>query len=84
MPKVEQHFLVDDIDLVPDWRKEWLDMPEYVRQEEYVYQKITVSFKTKKDVEKFAQLLNRRITERTDSMWFPEYVTPTGVYVDES
>lgn len=50
---------------------EWKDMPEFV-QNDTIYQRIAVNFKSKEDVEAFAKLLGQDVTEKTRSMWYPE------------
>ena len=51
--------------------KEWQGMPEFMQNEEGIYQKIIVSFDTEEDVAKFAKLINQQITEKTHSIRIP-------------
>ena len=74
-------------DLEP-WKKEWKGMPDFVQEDLEPIQQITVNFKTKEDVQKFAELINRRITNKTRFVWYPnppkrEKYTDKK-YVDES
>ena len=71
-----------------EWRKEWQDMPEFVMGNTEPFQKITISFKSWEDVKKFGELIGQRVTQKTDSLWFPkpdDYVAPKNFrYMDES
>ena len=71
------------IELEKDWEKEWQDMPEFKRFDNTPFQKIIVNFRTWEDVKKFGELIDRKLTKRTDTIWFPNYKTPTGVFIDE-
>jgi len=85
MAEIEQLSLIDTD---PDWAKEWQGMPEFKMGNTEAFQKITVSFKCREDVVKFAALIGQRLTGKTDSVWFPkpnDYIAPkTMRYVDES
>ena len=72
------------------WDEHWVDMPAFEMGDTEAAQKIIVHFRTREDVQRFAELLGAeniwshgqgsRISERTDSMWFggkdEDYVTP--------
>ena len=45
-------------------------MPEFVQKDAKVYQTIVVRFLNKKDVDKFAKRIKRKITPRTTSIFF--------------
>ena len=64
------------------WEKEWKGMPEFIRFDERPYQQIIISFKTKDAVKKFAELIGQTITDKTDALWYPQFKTPTGVFVN--
>lgn len=49
----------------------WDGMPEFVQEKDGAYRKIIVSFKTEKDIQDFAILINQRITDKTKSLWIP-------------
>jgi hypothetical protein len=75
-------------DVEKSWRKEWEGMPEYEMGNTEPFQKITISFKNREDVKKFSELIQQRITSKTDTLWFPkdeDYIAPKNFkYVDES
>lgn len=57
------------------WKEEWKDMPEFVQEDLTSYRKIFVHFRNDEDVQKFAELINQRITPKQKSLWFP-YMAP--------
>jgi hypothetical protein len=67
-----------------DWEKEWVGMPEFVRLDMEPFQRIIVNFRTKADVKEFAKKIGQNIGPRTDTIWFPPFKTPTGIFVDKS
>lgn len=72
-----------DLDIPEEWEKEWKGMPEFIRVDNRPVQKIVVNFRTQEDVKKFGELIGRKLTPNTDTIWFPNYKTPTGVFVDK-
>ena len=60
---------VDDNEI--DYKEEWQGMPEFDQDDKTALQSIIVHFKTRKNVEKFAKLINQKITDRTKYLWFP-------------
>lgn len=69
------------------WKSEWKDMPEFVQEDTNSYRRIVVHFKNQRDVDRFAELINQKITPKQKSLWYP----PTEIrrysdkrYVDES
>jgi len=55
-----------------DWEKEWLDMPEFVQENEGAYKQLIVSFRNEEDLKTFLKLINQKITKKTKSIWFPQ------------
>ena len=51
--------------------EEWQGMPEYSQKDQTSYQHIVVHFKCKEDVQKFAKLIDRKISSKTNSIWYP-------------
>ena len=68
-----------------DWEKEWQDMPEFSRFNNEPFQKILVNFRCFDDVQKFGELIDRKLTRKTNSIWFTisDHKTPVGVFIDE-
>lgn len=54
-----------------EWRKEWVDMPEFVQEKQEPYAKIIFRFETKEDLEAFSKLIGQKLTEKTKSAWYP-------------
>lgn len=53
------------------WRDEWKDMPEFHQEDLTSKRKIIVHFRNDKDVEKFAELMEQKITPKQKSLWYP-------------
>ena len=58
---------------VPEqWKLEWEGMPEFKADDLTSFQYIIVHFQNKEDVNKFAKLVNQKLTYKTKSIWYPE------------
>lgn len=82
-PKEQQLSLID----VEEWWEEhWQGMPEFVQEDLMPWRSITVHFRNREDFDKFAELVQQRMTKLTPSIWFPEYKIQkrTSKYIDES
>jgi hypothetical protein len=64
--------LFDDYDNVKKWQEHWEDMPEFIQEDLTSKRKIIVHFRNEEDVQKFAKLINQRITPKLPSLWFPK------------
>lgn len=53
------------------WKEEWIDMPEFIQENQKPIQQIKVSFASYEDVKKFAELLGMNVSPKTNSTWFP-------------
>lgn len=49
----------------------WQNMPDFKQEDCGAKRQIIVSFDNEEDVQKFAQLINQNITDKTKSIWFP-------------
>ena len=70
-----------------DPNEEWEGMPEFKQSEESTYQSIHVHFATIEDANRFAQLIEQNITEKTKFIWYPAREKTTHAdkrYADES
>ena len=87
MPKENlQHKLFSNEETPEEWKEEWKGMPEFIQEDKMPYQQIIVSFESKEDVEKFSQLIGKKLTYKTRSLWFPikERLSPNNFrYVTE-
>jgi len=52
--------------------KEWQDMPEFKHKDLEPKFQLIVSFKNKEDRDKFAELIGQKITNKTQSLWYPK------------
>lgn len=87
MTKNNQPNLFGDLDEFASWKEEWKGMPEFLQDDQPPFQKIVVSFEKKEDVDAFAQLINQKITYRTQSVWFPKKdrdLSTIKIYQNES
>lgn len=57
---------------VYDPEKEWEGMPQFSQEDLTAKRNLIINFKTDKDVEDFAELVNQKITEKTKSIWYPQ------------
>ena len=64
-----------------DWDDEWTDMPEFVMEDQSPKRKIVVSFRNEEDVQKFAELVDQKITPKQKSLWYP--FMPKRTYADK-
>ena len=54
-----------------DFREEWRGMPEFDNPPK-AYKSISVHFETEKDYYEFCELMNQSMTEKTNSIWYPQ------------
>jgi len=87
MAKKKKNVLLPDL-ADSDAKREWVGMPEFVQEDREVYQTIIMRFANKKDVDKFAKRIKRRITPRTKSIYYSKLKfkgqDSNRVYIDES
>jgi len=63
--------LFDDAD---DLFEQWFGMPEFVQEKQKPYAELIVRFRNEEDLQKFAKLINQKLTRKTKSIWHPEIV----------
>jgi hypothetical protein len=51
---------------------EWVDMPEFVQEENPPFSKIIFRFATQEDLDAFSKLIGQKLTPKTKSAWYPE------------
>jgi hypothetical protein len=66
----EWGFNFPDMD-IENYQENWKDMPEFIQDDQTPFQSVIVHFKDKNDVERFAKLINQKITDKTKYLWFP-------------
>jgi len=67
-----------------DWKKEWIDMPEFVQGNQESIKGVTVHFETLEDMEEFSRLIGITVTMKTKGIFFPKKTIEKTVYIDES
>lgn len=64
------------LDLEPeagvDPNEEWKGMPEFVHEDKTAFRSLAVHFKDQEAVDRFAELVGQKITEKTRFLWYPE------------
>ena len=83
-----QASIFDIVDAPRGWEGAWRGMPEFKMEAVEPFQKITISFDSQDDVDRFAALVGQNITKKTTWLWFPKrekHLAPSNYrYVDES
>ena len=51
---------------------EWDGMPEFVQDDKEAFQSVRVHFPDRAAVDRFAELVGQKLTERTRAIWFPQ------------
>ena len=70
-----------------DWKKEWLDMPEFKQEKKEAHAKIIIRFDNENDLQEFSKLIGQPLTNKTKSIWYPKLIRGLNSnkrYVDES
>lgn len=55
-----------------NWKEHWVGMPSFESEDLRPVKQLIVSFKSEADMQKFANLLDQKITMKTKSIWYPE------------
>ena len=77
-----ESFLDEKIDDEKEkWREYWKGMPEYNQPNNPPYRSLTVKFKTKEDMEKFADVIDQDVSEKTKSIWHPKLQRTKNFYL---
>jgi hypothetical protein len=63
--------LFSDEEVPEEWRKEWVNMPEFIQGKQRPYSTLIVRFATKEDLDDFSKLVGQKLTNRTKSIWHP-------------
>ena len=54
------------------WEEAWQGMPEFIQEDLEPFKTVYVHFKNRKDMDKFAKLVDQNLTTKTQSIWYPE------------
>ncbi len=68
-------------DELGDAQTEWKGMPEFAQEDKTAFRSIPVHFKDQAAVDKFAEVIGQKITDKTRFVWFPEIEIET--YADK-
>jgi hypothetical protein len=58
-------------DVEEEWEEEWKDMPEFVQEKQEPFATIKIRFETEDDLKKFSEMIEQKLTQKTQSIWFP-------------
>lgn len=73
--------LLGDLDQFTRQREEWEGMPEFVQEDLAPWKSVIVHFENRADMDAFAALIGQRLTEKTQSVWYPE--AEIGRYINK-
>jgi len=76
-------FKVEDTGKLQNPSEFWENMPGFEQEDAGAYKTIKVHFQTSDDIDKFANLIGQKITERTKYVWFPKLENKKFGYVDD-
>lgn len=60
------------VDVNSKWKEHWIDMPEYIQNEEHPFRTVHFHFENEKDYQDFSSLIDQELTEKTNSIWHPK------------
>jgi len=64
------HGFEGDADI--DYKEMWQGMPEFEQEDLTAMKSVVVHFETQDAVDKFSELVDQKITEKTKSIWYPK------------
>lgn len=62
----------EELSIDKEWKKYWINMPEFVQDENPPYRRIILNFRSEDDYQNFAKLIEQNLTEKTKSVWYPK------------
>ena len=72
MPEIKQQTLLGGKYDQEPWEEEWEGMPEFKMQNREPYKQLIISFKDEEDYAAFAELIKQPLSQRTQSVWYPQ------------
>lgn len=60
---------IDDVNA--KWREHWVNMPEYIQEDNPTHRTITMKFRSKEDYDDFAKRIDQKITDKSKAIWHP-------------
>lgn len=60
---------------------EWGGMPEFIQEKKLPHMMIEMTFETKEELQRFAELINQNLTAKTKSIWFPKLTRGIHFYL---
>lgn len=52
-------------------RREWVNMPEFIQENQEPFKTVFVHFANREDMEEFSRIVDQNITLYTQSIWYP-------------
>jgi|21_taG_2_1085346.scaffolds.fasta_scaffold00163_36 hypothetical protein len=85
MSEKEQKSLFENMDDFNHWNKHWKNMPEFKNEDVKPYLTVKLHLLTKEAKEKFAELIDQTITEKTQYINYPkkDFSPKEYLYVNE-
>lgn len=68
------------------WKEAWKGMPEFIQEDKMPIFSLKVNFSCQDDIDRFSELVNQKITNKTKSIWFPkqENIKPSDyIYISK-
>jgi len=53
-----------------NWEDHWKGMPDFEQKQAH-WKKLTVKFRNEEDYQKFAELIDQKLTPKTSGVWYP-------------
>ena len=54
------------------WKENWEGMPEFQMEDQTSWNSVIVHFENREDMDKFSEIVGQKLTQKTQSIWFPE------------
>lgn len=68
----DQPMLFGDMEQYSSWHDDWQGMPEFVHEDLSPHRSLIVHFASPDDARKFSKLIGQKLTDKTQSVWYPE------------
>jgi len=61
-----------EVDEFLGWKEHWKGMPEYIHRDFTPWNSVIIHFEDRESMDALSRILGQRLTEKTQSIWFPE------------
>lgn len=55
-----------------EWRKHWVDMPEFVQEDNPAHRSIIIKFRSLEDMNDFGKRIDQELSDKTTAIWHPK------------